>query len=85
MKQDTYHMLWSSDTNRIIIHTTVLSGYISQRTVRASCWIAAKKKLGFDLTPLQEEMLNAKNNSAAPHRGTVVNLKDARTKLRVTN
>ena len=81
----TYHLLWHPGTNRLVIEGRILPEYESQRTVRASCWIDAKKKFGFELTALQEEMLNAQNNSHKASRGTVYHIKDARPKLRPAN
>lgn len=82
---NTYHLLWHPGTNRLVIEQRILSGYESQKTVRASSWIDAKKRFGFELTALQEEMLNAQNNSHKVSRGTVHNIKDARSKLRAAN
>lgn len=82
---NTYHLLWDPITNRLVIEQRKLNGYESQKTVRASCWIDAKKKLGFELTALQQEMLNAsnaQNNSAKAGRRVVHNIEDARAKLR---
>lgn len=55
-----FHLLYNEETNRLVIHDNTLRGYEIQSTVRASCWIEAKKKLGFELTPLQSEMLDRK-------------------------
>lgn len=82
---NTYHLLWHPGTNRLVIEQRILSGYESQKTVRASSWIDAKKRFGFELTALQEEMLNAQNNSHKVSRGTVHNIKDARSKLRAAD
>ncbi len=84
---NTFHLLWHPGTNRIVIEQRILKGYESQKTTRASCWIDAKKKFGFELTALQEEMLkaHAQNNSSKANRRVVHNIKDARTKLRVAD
>lgn len=81
----TFHLLWHPDTNRLVIGGRILPGYESQKTVRASSWIDAKKRLGFELTALQNEMLNAQNNRGKADRGVVRNLEDARVKFRPAN
>jgi len=81
-QQRTYHLLWHPEQNTLVIDDHVKVGYESQKHVRATCWIHAKQKLGFDLTPLQKEMLDEKNNRNKTNRGTVANIEDARKKLR---
>lgn len=81
----TFHLLWHPDTNRLVIDGRILPGYESQKTVRASSWIDAKKRLGFELTALQNEMLNAQNNRNEANRGVVKNLENARVKFRPAN
>lgn len=79
---NTYHLLWHPETNRMVIDDHIIKGYESQKTTRAASWIDAKKRFGFELTPLQQEMLNAQNDRDKASRGVVKNIKDARPKLR---
>ena len=82
---NTFHLLWHPETNRLVIEERILKGYESQKTARATCWIDAKKKLGFELTALQEEMLNAQKVRTEAGRGVVRHIEDARAKLRPAN
>ena len=78
-----YYLLFNEKTNRLVIDSCKsLPGYVVQRHTKASCWIEAKKLLGFELTALQQEMLNEKNNSHQAGRRFVRHLKDAGAELR---
>lgn len=77
-----YYLLWHPKTNRLVIDKAKLVGYEVQKKTDAGCWIEAKKKLGFELTALQQEMLDAKNNSNQVGRGPVRHVENAGTKLR---
>lgn len=78
-----FYLLWNEATNRIVIDRSPdLKGYAVQKETTASCWIDAKRKFGFELTPLQQEMLNEKNNSHQAGRRFVRHLKDAGTEFR---
>jgi beta-N-acetylglucosaminidase len=79
---NTYHLLWHPETNRLVIDDHIIDGYESQKTTRAVSWIDAKKRFSFELTPLQQEMLNAQNDRDKANRGVVKNIKDAMSKLR---
>jgi hypothetical protein len=43
---------------RWMIDQLLHSGFEAKETVEASCWIAAKQKLGFPLTPFQARLLD---------------------------
>lgn len=78
-----FYLLWNEATNRLVIDRSKdLKGYVVQKETTASCWIDAKRKFGFELTPLQQEMLNEKNNSLKAGRRFVRHLKDAGTEFR---
>lgn len=84
--QMKFYLLWNEATNRLVIDRSKdLKGYVVQKETTASCWIDAKRKFGFELTPLQQEMLNEKNNSAQAGRRFVRHLQDAGAELRATN
>lgn len=79
----TYYLLFNEKTNRLVIDSCKsLAGYVVQNKVSASCWIEAKKLLGFELTPLQQEMLNEKNNRDKAGRRAVRHKQDAGAELR---
>jgi hypothetical protein len=80
-----FYLLWNPKTNRIVIDRTVLKGHEVQKETTASCWIDAKRKFGFELTPLQQEMLHEKSNSSQAGRRFVRHLKDAGAELRLTD
>ena len=80
-----FYLLWNPKTNRIVIDKTALSGHEVQKETNASCWIDAKRKFGFELTALQQEMLNAKNNSDKASGRAVGHQQDAGAKLRVAD
>lgn len=82
----TYYLLWHPGTNRLVIDKdSSLHGYKVEKKVAAHSWIEAKKKLGFELTPLQQRMLDEKNNRAEAGRRLVRHIKDAGKELRVTD
>ena len=78
-----YYLLFNEKTNRLVIDSCKsLPGYVVQRHTKASCWIEAKKLLGFELTALQQEMLNEKNNRDSAGRRSVRHKQDAGAELR---
>lgn len=81
-----FYLLWNEKTNRLVIDKNKdLKGYVVQKETTASCWIDAKRKLGFELTPLQQEMLHEKSNSTQAGRRFVRHLKDAGAEFRFTD
>lgn len=47
-----------SDGENSVIHFAQLPGYeLRAKPIKADSWIAAKKAFGFDLTPIQEQIL----------------------------
>lgn len=57
---NTYYLQESLDGDRLMIDTEVHAGFLPNRAENARCWIEAKKLFGFDLTGLQEYLLEAK-------------------------
>ena len=54
----TYHLLFNEETNRLVIHSDSIQGYRIESSVEASSWIEAKKLLDFELTTMQQMMLD---------------------------
>ena len=52
----TFYLQDCEKQNRMIIHSEELTGCVTDRTTQASSWLQAKKNLGFELTPMQEEL-----------------------------
>jgi hypothetical protein len=77
-----YFLLWSEETNRIVIARDIPKGYEVQKQTRASSWIDAKKRFGFELTPLQQRMHDAQNNSHQASGGSVRHEQDAGALIR---
>lgn len=77
----TYFLLEHYPSDRLVISEVMLPDSKQERSIEASCWIEAKKKLGFPLTGLQEYMLNEKNNRNKAGRRSVRNVKDAGSEL----
>lgn len=81
MPKFKFYLLWHSVTNRMVIDRTKLKDYEVQKKTDALCWIEAKKNFGFELTPLQQEKLNAKSNSYQAGRRLLRDIKDAGAEL----
>ena len=81
----SYHLLWSVATNRLVIHNELIRGYVIQKTIKAKSWLDAKLKLGFDLTPLQQEKLDAQNNRAEADRRVERHKQDAGEVVRLAD
>jgi hypothetical protein len=80
----TYLLLWNEVTNRMVIDIIKITGYEVQKETQAASWIEAKKKFGFELTPLQQRMLDAKSNSHQAGGGLVRHEQDAGALIRAT-
>lgn len=52
-----YLQQWEKDGRLIIDKTFPQKAYRVIEERYADCWLAAKKEFGFELTPLQEELL----------------------------
>lgn len=76
-----YFLLWNKQTNAMVIDTRVRAGWKTENKVEASSWIEAKKLLGFELSPLQQRLLDEKDNRAEISRRTIQHKQDARTEL----
>lgn len=78
----TFYLLWNEITNRMVIDRVKVTGYEIQKETRAKSWVEAKKLLGFELTPMQQRMLDAKDNSDKTDRGSVRHKQDAGSLIR---
>lgn len=78
----TYHLLWNEKTNVLRIDNRLHDGWVVEKSTKANSWLEAKKKLCFKLTPFQQELLDAKNDSAEISRRVIQHLQDAWTELR---
>ncbi len=81
-----FYLLSEIQTGRLVIDSTIEPRkHVEQRTTTASCWIDAKRKFGFELTPLQQVILDEKNNRLKAGRRPVGHIEDAGAKLRIAN
>lgn len=81
-----FFLLSENKTGRLVIDANgKLQGCTVQNITTASCWIDAKRKFGFELTPLQQVLLDEKNNRLKAGRRTVRHVEDAGKKLRVAD
>lgn len=76
-----YFLLWNKQTNAMVIDTRVRTGWKTENKVEASSWIEAKKLLGFELSPLQQRLLDEKDNRAEISRRTIQHKQDAGAEL----
>lgn len=76
-----YFLLWNERTNKMMIDTRVRKGWKTEQKTEASCWLEAKQNFGFELTPLQKEILDAKGDRTEIGRRIVRHKQDARTEL----
>ena len=76
-----YYLLWNKQTNRMMIDSHTHAGWKKENSIEASCWIEAKKLFGFELTPLQQRMLDEKDNRAEISRRTIQHKQDAGAEL----
>lgn len=81
----TYYLLWNQRTNRMMIDDRVHDGWEVQNSAEVDNWIKAKKKFGFELTSLQKEILDAKDDRAEISRRVVRHVQNAWSKLRPTH
>lgn len=55
-----------SNGDRSVIHTEILDGFgLRAAPVEAASWIAAKEAFGFELTPLQKQLLKESHDGQA--------------------
>ena len=76
-----YFLLWNERTNKMMIDTRVRKGWKTQERTEADSWLEAKQNFGFELSPLQKEILDAKDDRAKIGRRIVRHKQDARTEL----
>lgn len=81
LRMTTFYLLWNEASNRLVIDKEKLKGWTVEKECQAPFWIAAKKEFGFDLTPLQKEMYDAKSNSTSASRRTIGHFEDAGKEL----
>lgn len=58
-----YFLLRNERTNKMMIDTRVRKGWKTRKRTEADSWLEAKQNFGFELSPLQKETLDAKNDS----------------------
>ena len=76
-----YFLLWNKRTNKMMIDTHVRKGWKTEERTEAESWLEAKQKLGLELTPLQKDILDAKNDSIEISRRIIRHQQNARTEL----
>jgi len=54
----TYFYQIERESGRGILHDTLLPGCTLNSYIEAESWLHAKRALGFELTPLQEELVD---------------------------
>ena len=57
-----YFLLWRKSDNHMMIDTRVRKGWKTQERTEADSWLEAKQNFGFELSPLQKEILDAKDD-----------------------
>ena len=76
-----YFLLWNERTNKMMIDTRVRKGWKTQERTEADSWLEAKQNFGFELSPLQKDILDAKNDSIEISRRIIRHQQNARTEL----
>ena len=76
-----YFLLWRKSDNRMMIDTRVRKGWKTQERTEADSWLEAKQKLGLELTPLQKDILDAKNDSIEISRRIIRHQQNAGSEL----
>lgn len=76
-----YFLLWNKHTNKMMIDTRVSKGWKTQEKTEAESWLEAKQNFGFELSPLQKEILNAKNDRTKISRRIVRHVQNAGSEL----
>ena len=76
-----YFLLWNERTNKMMIDTRVRKGWKTQERTEADSWLEAKQNFGFELSPLQKEILYAKDDRTKISRRIIRHQQNARTEL----
>ena len=76
-----YFLLWNERTNKMMIDTRVRKGWKTQERTEADSWLEAKQNFGFELSPLQKEILDAKDDRTEIGRRIIRHQQNARTEL----
>lgn len=76
-----YFLLRNERTNKMMIDTRVRKGWKTRKRTEADSWLEAKQNFGFELSPLQKETLDAKDDRTKIGRRIVRHQQNARTEL----
>ena len=76
-----YFLLWNKRTNKMMIDTRVRKGWKTQERTEADSWLEAKQNFGFELSPLQKEILDAKDDRTKIGRRIVRHVQNAGSEL----
>ena len=76
-----YFLLWNERTNKMMIDTRVRKGWKTQERTEADSWLEAKQNFGFELSPLQKEILDAKDDRTKIGRRIVRHVQNAGSEL----
>ena len=76
-----YFLLWRKSDNRMMITDHVRKGWKTQERTEADSWLEAKQNFGFELSPLQKEILDAKDDRTKIGRRIVRHVQNAGSEL----
>ena len=76
-----YFLLWNKRTNQMMIDIRVRKGWKTQERTEADSWLEAKQNFGFELSPLQKEILDAKDDRTKIGRRIVRHVQNAGSEL----
>ena len=76
-----YFLLWNKRTNKMMIDTRVRKGWKTQERTEVDSWLEAKQNFGFELSPLQKEILDAKDDRTKIGRRIVRHVQNAGSEL----
>ena len=76
-----YFLLWRKSDNRMMIDDHVRKGWKTEQKTEADSWLEAKQNFGFELSPLQKEILDAKDDRTKIGRRIVRHVQNAGSEL----
>jgi len=76
-----YFLLWNKRTNKVMIDTRVRKGWKTEEKTEAESWLEAKQNFGLELSPLQKDILDAKDDSVEISRRIIRHQQNARSEL----
>lgn len=76
-----YFLLCRKSDNRMMIDTHVRKGWKTEERTEAESWLEAKQNFGFELSPLQKEILDAKDDRTKIGRRIVRHVQNAGSEL----